>query len=238
MSDYKAGKSEGFLISDFEELLKPLAIKPRVNARDLIVSTLRGLILRGELKPGRWLRENEVGQHLNVSRQPVREAFSILESEGLVKRIPNRGVIVTEIEIDEIEEVYKLRALLEGEAAERASKNLEDHELLNLNRITDALTEAAETGNYDEIGDLNLELHSIIWGSSGRMLANLCQLLFHKFPKNLVGMLPVRARETINEHNAIITALCKRDGMQARNEMNNHIERSGKVMIEHLRKLK
>ena len=82
----------------------------------------REKILGGELRPGSWLKEQEVAAQLGISRTPVREAIARLELEGFVNRSPRRGAIVCQLELDEIDEIYEIRAALEHLVAKRACR--------------------------------------------------------------------------------------------------------------------
>ncbi len=82
---------------------------------------IREAIIDGRLAPGQRLKEEELARELGISRTPVREALLILESEGLVESIPKRGATVRSYAVDDLDDLYQLRALLEGYAARRAA---------------------------------------------------------------------------------------------------------------------
>ena len=83
------------------------------NVTSTVVEYLRKQIITGDLKPGQRLNEAELASHLDVSRPPLREAFRILESENLVFSIPRRGTNVSDISIEDLEEVYQAREMIE-----------------------------------------------------------------------------------------------------------------------------
>src|SRR5512133_2211345 len=90
---------------------------------------LRGQILSGELPPQSRIREREVAAQLGISRTPVREALTRLKSEGLVDSSPRRGAVVCQIELDEIDEIYEIRAALERLVAKRSCERATDAEI-------------------------------------------------------------------------------------------------------------
>lgn len=96
--------------------------KPPISLAADLVSTLTDQIVFGELSPGRRLTEEAVGQWAGVSRSPIREAFRQLEFDGLVMRAARRGVTVTPISLNNLDEVYQCRIELEALAAELAAK--------------------------------------------------------------------------------------------------------------------
>jgi DNA-binding GntR family transcriptional regulator len=76
---------------------------------------VRNLILRRTLVPGQQVRQEDLAQELSVSRGPLREALRVLEAEGVLQHIPNRGYYVTQYTADEMKQVYLIRDLLESE---------------------------------------------------------------------------------------------------------------------------
>ncbi|MEU8802415.1 GntR family transcriptional regulator [Spirillospora sp. NPDC048819] len=87
------------------------------TALQAVVAELRRLIVQGVLPPSTHLSQVEIAEHLGVSRVPIREAMRILEGEGRIRYEPHRGYFVAEIDFDKIDEIYRIRELLETEAA-------------------------------------------------------------------------------------------------------------------------
>ena len=90
------------------------------TAQEAVLVEVRARILRGDIAPGAPVRQEDLAASLGVSRVPVREALRMLESEGHVTYIPHRGYRVTELDLDDLEEIYHLRALIEDDLARRA----------------------------------------------------------------------------------------------------------------------
>ena len=89
---------------------------------DDLVEVLRRRIVSHDLPPGSKLREVELTTEFEVSRARVREAFGVLEERGLIERIPNRGAVVTRLEVEQIYELYEVREVLEGLAVRLATQ--------------------------------------------------------------------------------------------------------------------
>ena len=106
-----------------------------LTAQDLVLSSLREAILAGALPPGSRLRQERLAGQFGTSRIPVREALRALEHEGLVTSLPYRGFSVTELDADDIEEVYELRILLESHAVRLAVPLMTDEDLVTLERM-------------------------------------------------------------------------------------------------------
>ncbi|HUQ17284.1 MAG TPA: GntR family transcriptional regulator [Candidatus Saccharimonadales bacterium] len=103
-----------------------------LTAQDLVLTSVREAILTAALPPGSRLRQEKLAEMFGTSRIPVREALRALEYEGLVSSIPYRGFTVTELDADDIEEVYDLRILLESHAIRLAVPLMTDDDLAAL----------------------------------------------------------------------------------------------------------
>jgi DNA-binding GntR family transcriptional regulator len=100
-----------------------------------VFERLRRWILEGEYEPDERLVEEQLGERLGVSRTPIRQALTMLEAEGLVEIAPNRGATVCSFSVDEVWDIYDLRAVLEGHAARRAAGRIGELELADLRRL-------------------------------------------------------------------------------------------------------
>jgi len=101
----------------------------RVSRADHVYESLRGMIVQGRLEPGSKLNQVDIAMELDVSERTAREALMQLISEGLLVREPFTEVRVTELSADEIEEILRMRILLEGWAIELAASRISQEEL-------------------------------------------------------------------------------------------------------------
>lgn len=139
------------------------------STADAIAVSLRELIATGELEGGARLVERELAERFGVSRVPMREAIQRLESEGLVELLRNRGAVVRTLTEADVDEIYSLRMLLEGDAIFRAVKRM-DNETLSRAELVHRLLGEAETAQRQ--GELNREFHELLY----RPCANVRQL--------------------------------------------------------------
>ena len=100
-----------------------------------IFNRIRDDILSGNYTPGEELKEATLGKQLGVSRTPVREALRQLDLEGLVEIAPNRGAKVIGISRKDVEDIYHMRARLEGLAARKAAEQIKEEELAELEEV-------------------------------------------------------------------------------------------------------
>src|SRR5437867_1687707 len=96
------------------------------NASVAATELIREAIVDGRLEPGQRLKEEELARELGISRTPIREALLMLQAEGLVDAVPNRGAMVRVHTPEDLDDLYQLRALLEGYAARRAALRISD----------------------------------------------------------------------------------------------------------------
>lgn len=95
-----------------------------LTTQEHVLAELRRRILSGEVRPGEPIRAEQLGAELAVSRVPVREALKILEGEGQVVYRPHHGYTLAELDVDDLREIYRIRRLLEDEAARVALPHL------------------------------------------------------------------------------------------------------------------
>lgn len=115
----------------------------KLTVQELVLESVRRAILAGVIEPGARLRQEELADLFGTSRIPVREALRALEYEGLVTSEPHRGFTVTSLDADDIEEVYELRILLEGQAVRLAIPMMTDEDLTELEELFGRMKSAA-----------------------------------------------------------------------------------------------
>ena len=134
---------------------------------EAVYAALRKRILAGDLNPGTPLREEELGRTHQVSRTPVREALTRLESEGLAARDPRNGLIVSRPSLDEIVDLYVLREALEGLAANLVAERRTELDLARLELLVTAAEDGLKAGNTTRGIRMSTEFHSLMWRLSG-----------------------------------------------------------------------
>jgi DNA-binding GntR family transcriptional regulator len=196
-----------------------------------VADAIRTAILHGVFKPGDKLDQQQMADELLVSRSPVREALYTLRAEGLVTIIPNRGAIVTERSLSELEELYFIRKVLEGAAAERAAPQLTDKRQAQLAAI---LERADGTNDFEELLVLNNEFHMAVYTAFPQLiLVSYIQQLRNLFgPYNRLYLDQAGSKEAAwSDHRKIYDACVRRDGELARIETQNHLEQVFKRIV-------
>lgn len=143
--------------------------KPRALRHD-IAEAVRAAIRERKLQPGARILEVELAQRFGVSRQPVREAIRMLEREGLLTSVPNRGTFVTRVTVEDSLAICDVREELEGMAARLAVANLTVADQARLREIPTLMRQAALARDTNRLVSLDIELHDLIVSRSGHRL--------------------------------------------------------------------
>ncbi|HBF47370.1 MAG TPA: GntR family transcriptional regulator, partial [Shewanella frigidimarina] len=106
--------------------IPPIIHKTRTQ---LVVEALRERILSGHIQGGEPLRQSAIAEQLNVSRIPVREALVQLEAEGLINFEPHKGATATLLSVEQVTELFELRAMIESDLLAKAIPNLSDNDI-------------------------------------------------------------------------------------------------------------
>jgi len=131
-----------------------------------IVDQLRQSILDGTYPAGSQLRQDALGDAYGVSRIPVREALFQLEAEGLVRIVPQKGAIVSELSLDEINDVFDLRCILEPRLLAQSAPRFTAKDLDGLDDIQKRFEKAIKARNVSEWGQLNAEFHLALYAQA------------------------------------------------------------------------
>lgn len=134
---------------------------------EYIVEDLERKIIDGKLKPGQRLIEQALCDTFGVSRAPVREAFHILENRGFVVREPRKGVSVAKATRQEAEDIYRIRASLEGLATALAVQKRTPELLGALKRMQERMIQAAKKKDIPRYHERNRQFHDLIIGACG-----------------------------------------------------------------------
>jgi phosphonate utilization transcriptional regulator len=168
----------------------------------LVQQELERIILSGGLPAGSKLNEADIAQRLGVSRGPVREAFRALEESGLVRLEKNRGVFVRQVPVEEADEIYELRAVLDEFVGRRLAQTATPGHLRELATRVDRMEKAAAKGDVDTYLAANVDFHDRMVELAGnakllvmyRRLVNELHLFRHATLAR-GGALPVSTRE-------------------------------------------
>ncbi|NCD01792.1 MAG: GntR family transcriptional regulator [Clostridia bacterium] len=194
--------------------------------RDVAFYTLRQAILKGELEPGERLMEMQLAEQLGVSRTPIREAIRKLELEGLVLMIPRRGAIVAKITEKDLKDVLEVRASLERLSTELACERMKDETLDEMKVAHEAFKEALNGDDITLQAQRDVEFHDVIYKSTNnlRLIQMLNNLREQMYRYRLEYLKDGKSHQRlVEEHEAIIESLSKREKETATNIIVRHV---------------
>ena len=205
----------------------PIDVVQQNSLATLVRRELERRILGGELAPGSKLNEAELAAELRVSRGPVREAFRALEQAGLVRTEKNRGVFVRQVSLEEANEIYEVRAALDGLIGRLAAKRIRPEQVAGARAVVKRMQSAARSRDADAYFPLNIEFHEVLARAAGNaaLLANY---------RRVVNELNLYRRETLarnadnvpistREHEAILDAVARGDAESAEKLLIAHV---------------
>lgn len=152
---------------DLEKLATGIEIPRPKQIVSVVYDQLLNAIMAGTLKEGERIVESELSKVLGVSRSPIREALRMLELDGLIELIPNRGVIVSVITSKKAYEVLEVKAMVEGFAAFRGTEIFTKKEINALELILDGMQNHIDCKEFEGVLEANLNFHLKIVQSIG-----------------------------------------------------------------------
>jgi len=211
-----------------------LTEQDRATLQFKVTTKLRELILKGEFKMGERLMQEEWAQKLGVSRMPLREALRQLEVEGLVRIEPRRGAVVTPVSTEDIEEIYQLRALLEGEAVVKSLPFLDEEDIRELEAIYGKMLQLkADETDMESYMRLNAEFHQIIReGCPWRRIQGFIETLWKGIPPYTPSLLANHLPESHKEHGLMLQYIKEKNAEKLKEVTINHILRTKENLIQ------
>ena len=209
----------------------------RQTLTSMTADALRERILRGRYPEGEPLRQDAIGAELGVSRIPVREALRQLEAEGLVTFNPHRGAVVSTLSLKQIQELFELRAEIEGDLIRRAIPHMTAEDHARAAEILDAYEVALHAGQVTVWGALNWQFHSTLYAPADRELTMSIVSKLHQHSDRYLRMqlaLTHGESRARHEHRAIAAAARKREAAKASTLLRGHILDAGRALVSFL----
>jgi DNA-binding GntR family transcriptional regulator len=193
------------------------------SMQDIVFETLRDEILSGKLPPGDSLNTLSLSRRLGVSRTPIREALNRLVSIGLVENFPFRGAFVRKMSVEEVLEVYYIRAAIAGVCSRLATKRITEAQKKRLIELCDEMEKPSE--DHKTMLQMNYEFHSIIFKAAhSPRIESLALQYYHQSEqfRALSLELPGRFEEACREHRKILQAIIDGDSDGAEQSSRDH----------------
>ena len=196
-----------------------------------IADIVRERILKGEYVIGEKIKESSISQELSVSRTPIREAFKMLEEEGLLDYLPNRGCYAKGFTKRDVSDIYAVREALEELAMTWACERITDEEIERLEEQCELMEFYTRKKDVQKILSMNTTFHDIIYNSTrSRFLAQVLRSYKGYLDKTRKS---VYYDETFldniqAEHKALLEAVKERDAEKALEAIHVHLSESRK----------
>lgn len=201
-------------------------LKPRALYED-VAERLRTSIFSHEMPPGSWVDEQSLAQEYGISRTPMREAIKVLAAEGLITMKMRRGAYVTEVSKADLDQIFTVIALLEGQACREVTVKASDKDLQELDSLHSKLEKAAADRDIDGFFSINQDFHDKIQEIAGNQwMSNVIHDLRKVLKLQRRDSLTKRGRleQSLSEHRKILAALLDRNADLAETLMKNHLK--------------
>lgn len=197
---------------------------------DRVYSCIRRAVVRRQVEPGQWLRQEDLADELDVSRTTVRAALTRLAAEGLVQQVPYKGFRTISISPEEVEEICTLRARLEAWAFELTATQISDDDLSAMRDLLSKAVLDPKLERHGETREANREFHWIAIRASGRPhLIRMLEQIWDLMPTDFAYTeLAKSERERVAErergmHADILACLETGDGKRAAELIEKHV---------------
>lgn len=205
-----------------------------LTLRQRACDKLRQAIIDHRFPPGTRLIERDLCEQLGVSRTSVREALRHLESEHLIEMVPHKGPVVATLSLEEIREIYEVRAVLEGLACEKFASKASDEDIEMLQRAFDEISNAANENDHQKILKIKTEIYRIIFeGAKSGICQNLVSSLVSRIEilRHMSLASAGRNADMMLELQPIMAAARLRDGGAMKAACAAHVNSAKKAAI-------
>ena len=199
------------------------ALPARQTAHEFVRETLRLAILRGELSGGSRLVQADIAEELRVSITPVREALRDLATEGVIRLDPHRGAVVGELTLDELDEIMRLRQILEIDAMRLAAERISSEQIEAARKIHEEMLIAPDPATW---ATLNREFHLLIYRAADKtrlyeMVRSLidASMLYVNHAQHQ----PASRKRANDDHGILLDLLAARDVDGVQESLREHI---------------
>ncbi len=201
---------------------------------------IRNMLFHNEIVPGQKISYRDLAERLNMSQTPVIQALKWLEFQQLVRHEPNRGYYTAAISLQEVEEIYDLRELIELALLPKSLRHLDDQGIAKLQNALDAHKKASkQVYLYDRLLK-DMEFHLVLsslssCGVQQQILQNLFDLLYLKYGGNFLFSTSMESADA--DHQALFDHIVARDLKEAKKVLAGHIRRVKKHVLQSVQKM-
>lgn len=207
----------------------------RASRTEQVFEAIVDDICTGRLTPGVPLRQEQLAERFNVSRQPIQQALLLLRNQGLVREFGRRGLEVTPLERDFVSHLYELRAILDGQAARLAADRRDDDWLRHTTRVVVAGRQAFADRAFAQMVRNDVEFHRAVVDAAGNPLLTESAGVMWRNVQRVMGEVLLQGAGPAwvwEDHAAILDAVRDRDGDAAEALARRHAEHGEQLILE------
>ena len=201
---------------------------------------LKHLIIFGRYPPGMVLNEKEICQSFKISRTPYREALFRLELDGLVLIKPKVGVVVTHTDLPALKDIFELRTILEGVAAQLAFKRIQPQSLASLKEVVEKMESLGPDSDIFHYLELDAQFHKIIHEAQGNeLLKDILDKLYNQCMRlwNTIGkqeQMTDLIKSSIRDIKKVYVAFLNKDASEVERLVKEHFSSYLLTLVSHL----
>lgn len=216
--------------------LRPI---PRRQLGAQAYDAIRSAVIDGNIAPGSPLSEPQLAEKFNVSRSPVREALTRLESEGFLDRSENGRLRAAMLNVEELEQLYVLRAAIEGLAARLATFHLSMAHLDVMEKSIEEMKAYSQSGDVGRSLESGARFHEMIYKNcANKPLLEAIETVKLRIVRYRAIIASTRQFDVrVSEHKAIYQAFLDRDPISAERALIAHVESSARAIIDEFRNI-
>lgn len=217
--------------------MAPTRLAQRPQLSEEVADHVRTRIMRGEVRPGDFIRLDETAAALGVSVTPVREALLTLRGEGLVDLVPRRGYLVSPMSRQDVEDIFWLQAELSKRIVDRAVPRFDASTLELHAHLVDDFEAATTTGDADGVVSAQYAIHrSINRASSSDKLSRFLSNAARYMPYRLYAEDPAWRAHALEDNRRMLEALRAGDLDVAHEVVDREFSNGARLLIDHLEK--
>ncbi|WP_028402044.1 GntR family transcriptional regulator [Ectobacillus panaciterrae] len=204
--------------------------------KDHAYEMIKKLLMNGDLSPGEFLSEGYLSEQLGMSRTPIRSALQRLEYEGIVRIHPKQGIYICDTSVQQVNEVYEIRMVLETFAIRKLSHTIEQHQVQELKSILNQQYEQIKNQDlylslkYDTA--FHLKIMEFIGNEQMFEMFKSIEEKLSFYGKKVLTKKVERLKETYEEHLLILTELEKGNTENAVHHMEEHLQKGRKTLLD------
>ena len=218
-----------------DRCMKMLSIQP--NLAEQVLEAILVEIATGKLTPGTRIIQEQLAAGLGVSRQPVQQALLLLRNQGLLRDAPGRGLIVAPLDPAYINQMYEVRAVLEGLAFRKAAELNSKVAATKGAALIDKGREAVKSGKVRDLINADKAFHQFVYGLSDNALISPTMDTYWTYTQRVMGEVLMRnekPRDVWDQHEIMLNAIASGNAIEAEAQARQHIMTTAAFIIERI----